>query len=145
MNGPDEQASDLDDAFDAAAAMVASVAGSGTLKAEDLLHLYALYKQATSGPCDTFRPSFFDRKARAKWCALSITDAPSFHIMRNELLTPFCAHMGCPLSLRKAIPDIAAGVCMWSGFHIGCESSGQLGSIWENCRPMKRSCNTSGW
>ena len=67
MGGPDEQATDLDDAFEAAAAMVASVAGSDTLKTDALLQLYGLYKQATSGPCDTFRPSFFDRKARAKW------------------------------------------------------------------------------
>ncbi len=67
MEGVDDQATDLDEAFEGAAAMVASVAGSDTLGTDTLLHLYGLYKQATSGPCTTFRPSFFDRKARAKW------------------------------------------------------------------------------
>ena len=28
-----------------------------------------LYKQATAGPCTTPKPSFFDRKGRAKWAA----------------------------------------------------------------------------
>ena len=67
MDESDEQATDLEDVFEAAAAIVASIAGSDSLKTDALLHLYGLYKQATSGPCDTFRPSFFDRKARAKW------------------------------------------------------------------------------
>ena len=67
MEGEDDQATDLDEAFEAAATMVASVAGGDTLKTDTLLHLYGLYKQATNGPCTTFRPSFFDRKARSKW------------------------------------------------------------------------------
>ena len=67
MEEIDDKATEIDDAFEAAAAMVASVAGSDTLGTDTLLHLYGLYKQATSGPCRTFRPSFFDRKARAKW------------------------------------------------------------------------------
>lgn len=29
----------------------------------------SLYKQATTGHCDTPKPSFFDRKGRAKWQA----------------------------------------------------------------------------
>jgi acyl-CoA-binding protein len=58
-----------DSAFEAAAAHVASLAGGDTLNTEVLLQLYGLYKQATSGPCQSFRPSFFDRKARSKWYA----------------------------------------------------------------------------
>ena len=67
MERDDEQATDVDEAFDAAAAMVASVAGDDTLGTDTLLHLYGLYKQATHGPCDTFRPSFINMKARSKW------------------------------------------------------------------------------
>lgn len=55
--------------FEAAAAHVASIAGSGRMNSNSLLQLYGLYKQATEGPCTAFRPSFFDRKARSKWAA----------------------------------------------------------------------------
>lgn len=54
----------LDIEFDKAAAHVAC---GNQLSNEALLKLYGLYKQATAGPCTAFRPSFFDRKARAKW------------------------------------------------------------------------------
>lgn len=43
---------------------IASVAGS-----DQLLVLYGLYKQATCGPCTTFRPPFFQIKNRSKWAA----------------------------------------------------------------------------
>lgn len=49
-----------------------------------------LYKQATAGPCDTPKPSFFDRKGRAKWQAwadrgaLSASQAQQQYV---ELLT----------------------------------------------------------
>ena len=36
-------------------------------KENDLLYLYARYKQATAGPCDTPKPSFFNVAARKKW------------------------------------------------------------------------------
>lgn len=35
----------------------------------DLLRLYALYKQATSGDCSEPRPPFYDMKGCAKWAA----------------------------------------------------------------------------
>lgn len=35
----------------------------------DLLKLYALYKQSVEGPCQCSKPSFFNKKDRAKWCA----------------------------------------------------------------------------
>lgn len=34
-----------------------------------ILIAHRLYKQATVGPCDAPKPSFFDRKGRAKWQA----------------------------------------------------------------------------
>ncbi|KAL2711469.1 acyl-CoA-binding protein [Vespula squamosa] len=34
---------------------------------EELLELYALYKQATIGDCDTPKPGMFDLKGKAKW------------------------------------------------------------------------------
>lgn len=55
----------LDDAFEAAAAYVATATGS--LKNDVLLTLYGFYKRATAGPCDEDCPSFFDRRGRAKW------------------------------------------------------------------------------
>ena len=61
------ETSGLEVSFEAAAAHVASIAGSNQLQNDSLLQLYGLYKQATSGPCTSFRPSFFDRKARSKW------------------------------------------------------------------------------
>ena len=36
---------------------------------DDKLYLYARYKQATVGPCNTERPGFFDPVGRAKWDA----------------------------------------------------------------------------
>ncbi|VEN60153.1 unnamed protein product [Callosobruchus maculatus] len=36
---------------------------------DTLLKQYALYKQATEGPCTIPQPSWFDRKGRAKWDA----------------------------------------------------------------------------
>ncbi len=36
---------------------------------EELLELYALYKQVTCGDCDIERPGLMDPKGRAKWDA----------------------------------------------------------------------------
>ena len=61
--------------FDAATAHVAGIAAGSSLSDTTKLQLYGLYKQATAGPCTSFRPSFFDRKARSKWsvlCMLSL-------------------------------------------------------------------------
>merc|ERR1712146_601853 len=40
-----------------------------TASNEDLLELYALFKQATVGDCSTGRPGILDQKGRAKWDA----------------------------------------------------------------------------
>lgn len=34
---------------------------------EEFLELYALFKQATVGDCNTPKPNMFDMKAKAKW------------------------------------------------------------------------------
>uniref|UniRef100_A0A023F947 Putative acyl-coa binding protein n=1 Tax=Triatoma infestans TaxID=30076 RepID=A0A023F947_TRIIF len=34
---------------------------------EELLEIYALYKQATIGDCNTSKPGMFDFKGKAKW------------------------------------------------------------------------------
>lgn len=60
---------DVDLAFDAATQYVGASAAGGTLSNAQLLRFYGLYKQATAGPCDAPKPSFFDRKGRAKWQA----------------------------------------------------------------------------
>nr|BAN20568.1 diazepam binding inhibitor, putative [Riptortus pedestris] len=38
-----------------------------TPKDDELLEIYALYKQATVGDCDTSKPGMFDFKGKAKW------------------------------------------------------------------------------
>ena len=69
MAGSDElEVAEADDlTFQRASDHVASISESGDMSDTVLLQLYGLYKQAVFGPCTTFRPSFFDRKARSKW------------------------------------------------------------------------------
>ena len=66
---------DASEAFEAAAARVASLAGAGDLSDDQLLKLYALFKQGTDGPCTSAKPSFFDLKGKAKWGAWSALGA----------------------------------------------------------------------
>eukprot|EP00457_Paulinella_chromatophora_P012473 gb/GEZN01012683.1/.p1 GENE.gb/GEZN01012683.1/~~gb/GEZN01012683.1/.p1 ORF type:complete len:291 (-),score=52.68 gb/GEZN01012683.1/:120-992(-) len=54
----------LIDSFETAVAAVSKARG---LSDEDKLELYALYKQATVGPCDIEKPSMLDIYATAKW------------------------------------------------------------------------------
>merc|ERR1711936_1350197 len=42
---------------------------SKTLSNEELLEVYALYKQASIGDCNTSRPGMMDFKGKAKWDA----------------------------------------------------------------------------
>lgn len=58
---------ETDPTFQAAADFVESHASNVTDGRK--LDLYGLYKQATSGPCSTAKPSFFDLRGRAKWYA----------------------------------------------------------------------------
>ncbi|KAL4458109.1 hypothetical protein ABPG75_012974 [Micractinium tetrahymenae] len=60
---------DVEQEFEAAAQYVGAAAAGGTLSDAQLLRFYGLYKQATAGPCDAPKPSFFDRRGRAKWQA----------------------------------------------------------------------------
>ncbi|KAK3842676.1 MAG: diazepam binding inhibitor-like protein [Linnemannia gamsii] len=53
--------------FDAAAIKVKTLTVSPSN--DDLLMLYALFKQATVGDNDTVRPGTFDFKGKAKWDA----------------------------------------------------------------------------
>ncbi|KAF9083685.1 Acyl-CoA-binding domain-containing protein 1 [Mortierella sp. GBA35] len=53
--------------FDAAAAKIKTLETSPSN--DDLLELYALFKQATVGDNNTDRPGMFDLKGKAKWDA----------------------------------------------------------------------------
>ncbi|KAF7384863.1 acyl-CoA-binding protein [Vespula maculifrons] len=55
----------LDQKFEAAETAVKALTKRPT--DEELLELYALYKQATIGDCDTPKPGIFDLKGKAKW------------------------------------------------------------------------------
>ncbi|KAK0174622.1 hypothetical protein PV327_010378 [Microctonus hyperodae] len=57
----------LDERFEKAAAEVKELVSSPS--DADLLELYALYKQATVGDCNTTRPGMLDFKGKAKWDA----------------------------------------------------------------------------
>jgi len=58
----------------------------------DLLELYALYKQATVGDCNTDKPGMFDMKGKAKWEAwngkkgISQADAETQYIAKVKSL-----------------------------------------------------------
>lgn len=63
---------------------------------EELLDLYALYKQATVGDCNTAQPWFYDVKAKAKWTfwnkikGMSKEDAEKKYIeTANELIAKY--------------------------------------------------------
>ena len=58
---------ETDPTFQAAADFVQSHASSVSDGCK--LDLYGLYKQATSGPCSTAKPSLFDFRGRTKWYA----------------------------------------------------------------------------
>ena len=42
---------------------------AGSANQEDLLFFYGRYKQATVGPCDAPKPSFYQMKEKSKWNA----------------------------------------------------------------------------
>ncbi|CAL1687744.1 unnamed protein product [Lasius platythorax] len=57
----------LDERFNNAATAVKELAAQP--EDEDLLELYALFKQSTIGDCNTDRPGMLDFKGKAKWDA----------------------------------------------------------------------------
>lgn len=65
------ESTELDEAFSAATAFVATTAADRSVSSKvsnDLqLQLYAFYKIATEGPCSTPQPSAIKMTARAKW------------------------------------------------------------------------------
>lgn len=77
--------------FEAAAAKLKTLTESPSN--ENLLELYALFKQATVGDNNTARPKMFDLKGKAKWEAwaskkgLSQEDAETQYIALVERLT----------------------------------------------------------
>ncbi|XP_015511397.1 acyl-CoA-binding domain-containing protein 6 [Neodiprion pinetum] len=64
-NSESADISQLDKTFDRAADHLQSLASQ--LDSGQLLGFYGLYKQATVGPCDTPRPSWYQTQAKHKW------------------------------------------------------------------------------
>ena len=64
---------EIEESFEEAVKLVQSLPkggggeGSFQLSNEQKLAFYSLYKQATSGPCSSPAPSFYQIEARAKW------------------------------------------------------------------------------
>lgn len=72
----DLEEGDLSNNFAKAASHLQTLAAS--TDAKTLLTLYGYYKQATEGPCNVAKPSWFDMKAKSKWEAWnSLGDLPS--------------------------------------------------------------------
>jgi diazepam-binding inhibitor (GABA receptor modulating acyl-CoA-binding protein) len=80
----------LDEQFNKAAEEVKELASQPA--DADLLELYALYKQATIGDCNTSRPGMLDFKGKAKWDAwngkkgMSLEEAKKLYIEKVEAL-----------------------------------------------------------
>ncbi|CAH1396479.1 unnamed protein product [Nezara viridula] len=55
----------LDENFNTAAEDVKAL--QGTPDDQELLEIYALFKQGTVGDCNTSKPGMFDFKGKAKW------------------------------------------------------------------------------
>jgi len=78
--------------FESATKYVRGMAGSANQ--EDLLFFYGRYKQATVGPCDAPKPSFYQMKEKSKWNAWnelgnkSRVDAQLEYIQRLSELAP---------------------------------------------------------
>merc|ERR1712156_169781 len=53
---------------------------------QELLKLYALYKQATTGDCNTSRPGMLDFKGKAKWDAWDALKGKSTGDAENEYI-----------------------------------------------------------
>ncbi|CAG2117208.1 unnamed protein product [Medioppia subpectinata] len=59
---------------------------------QEMLEVYALYKQATEGDCNTTRPGMLDLKGKAKWDAwnskkgMSKDEAKSAYVTRAKAL-----------------------------------------------------------
>ena len=56
---------------------------------DELLTLYALYKQATVGDVDTGRPGLFDLKGKAKWDAWNGKKGMS----KDDAAKEYCLHV----------------------------------------------------
>ncbi|XP_077244758.1 acyl-CoA-binding protein 6 [Tasmannia lanceolata] len=54
---------------------------------EDMLILYALYKQATVGPVNTSRPGMFNLRDRYKWDAWKAVEGKSKEEAMNDYIT----------------------------------------------------------
>ncbi|XP_038575717.1 acyl-CoA-binding protein [Micropterus salmoides] len=76
---------DLQAKFDAAAAEVKQLKAKPT--DEDMLQVYALFKQASVGDVNTGRPGMFDFTGKAKWDAWEKQKGKSKEDAMNEYIT----------------------------------------------------------
>ena len=71
---------------------------------ELMLKFYGYYKQASIGPCDSPKPSFWDVINRAKWDAWhKLGDMSSEDAMRHYVgeLKQVCIHKFCIIKILK--------------------------------------------
>ena len=80
----------LEEQFKAACDAIQNLPKNGPFQPsnEMLLKFYGYFKQSTSGPCKTARPSMFKVVERAKWDAWLVYFV-ILHILANKLLTFF--------------------------------------------------------
>lgn len=80
--------------FDQAVAFLPQIIAKNSVSNDDLLYLYARYKQVTVGPCNTKRPGFLEFQAKKKWDAWNLVkeisegEAKSQYIQKIKQLEP---------------------------------------------------------
>jgi len=73
------------EAFNTAAEEVKKLASQPTN--EEMLQVYALFKQATVGDCNTTRPGMLDMKGKAKWDAWDAKKGTASDVAEGEYIT----------------------------------------------------------
>lgn len=91
------EGADLENEFEAAADRVRDLVQ--TASREQLLYLYARYKQAKVGKCNTPKPGFFDFEGQRKWSAWKQLEDMSAEQAMQEYIT--CVHVLDPDSGQK--------------------------------------------
>lgn len=84
-SGSETEGEELEHEFEYAAGRVRELVQ--TASREELLYLYARYKQATVGKCNTSKPGFFDFEDQRKWTAWKQLDDMSKDQAMQEYIT----------------------------------------------------------
>lgn len=108
MAEADYDISELSDIFEKAANHLKSIIGK--LETKHLLELYGFYKQATEGPCNTPKPSWYEMQAKQKWEA--------WHVLGD---------MTCEAAMKSYVQLISELDHGWRDANLSSEGNGGNG------------------